>query len=115
MNIAAPPKGGNSKNVGDEPRMCCDHCKKQGHTKDRCYKLFEYPKKLESQGEIERKITRKTFRTKNLESPIQMLKFLQLIGLSYEQYQQLINLLNGGKLVLSNFVEGCTIKLVYAL
>ncbi|OIT22546.1 hypothetical protein A4A49_56029, partial [Nicotiana attenuata] len=29
--------------LGNRPRPFCDHCKRQGHTKERCYKLHGYP------------------------------------------------------------------------
>ncbi|XP_026419106.1 uncharacterized protein LOC113315005 [Papaver somniferum] len=41
-----PPSRSNYNGSNNKkPRPSCDHCKKIGHTKDRCYQIVDYPNK----------------------------------------------------------------------
>ncbi|XP_019053527.1 PREDICTED: uncharacterized protein LOC109114783 [Nelumbo nucifera] len=48
LHVAGPSKPNNSKSIKDHPKIKCDHCKKPGHSKDRCYELHGYPPGWES-------------------------------------------------------------------
>ncbi|XP_019055682.1 PREDICTED: uncharacterized protein LOC109115783 [Nelumbo nucifera] len=64
MNVAAQPQGGNFKNSNGKPKLRCNHCKKQGHTKDHCYEIFAYPPNWETRGRSKGKAPLKTNNSK---------------------------------------------------
>nr|DAD30945.1 TPA_asm: hypothetical protein HUJ06_009796 [Nelumbo nucifera] len=48
MHVAGQNLSSTSKN--SRPQLCCDHCKRNDHTKDRCYELLGYPPNWEARG-----------------------------------------------------------------
>ncbi|GLT39324.1 hypothetical protein SLA2020_135220 [Shorea laevis] len=103
--LAAKSHSNMRTNASGKPR--CDHCKKVGHTKDKCFEIIGYPTSwklgsIKSKGKNDQQ--RNQARDRNLvfagnasqesqnegssdQSPI--------AGLTKEQYEQLLSLLNG--------------------
>ncbi|GLT64494.1 hypothetical protein SLA2020_369830 [Shorea laevis] len=94
---------------GPSGRSRCDHCKRLGHTKERCYEIIGYPVnwkpgigKTKTKGEAQKTGREKdhAFVANAAHEPIEELSNQSPIsGLSKEQYDQLISLLGGNTIL----------------
>ncbi|OIT07573.1 hypothetical protein A4A49_63050, partial [Nicotiana attenuata] len=70
----------------------CDYCKRQGHTKDKCYKLHGYPQSFNQGSQQQhRRVTQGVEEGEKLESQGESQN--QNVNLTKEQYGQIVSLL----------------------
>ncbi|GKV03503.1 hypothetical protein SLEP1_g15792 [Rubroshorea leprosula] len=94
---------------GPSRRSRCDHCKRLGHTKERCYEIIGYPMnwkpgigKTKTKGEAQKTGREKdhAFVANAAHEPTEELSNQSPVsGLSKEQYDQLISLLGGNTIL----------------
>nr|CAD1823566.1 unnamed protein product [Ananas comosus var. bracteatus] len=96
--------GTNKDRVPNRNKFFCEHCKKTNHTRDRCYELIGYPEGWTNKGRST-KGRQSSSNSANNATISQSESFFSLVnGLTKEQYDQLLSLLNSEKQTpLANF------------
>ncbi|KAJ0042196.1 hypothetical protein Pint_18778 [Pistacia integerrima] len=89
----------NSRDVHENRgnRFRCDHFKKVGHTKDRCYEIVGYPANWDRRGKSGNKFKKSKATVHNVTGATTEEEASPITGLSKEQYDQLMALLSNDK------------------
>nr|XP_029124407.1 uncharacterized protein LOC114914836 [Elaeis guineensis] len=108
-----------NKEIGSKKRnkkyFRCDHCKKTGHTRDRCFELIGYPPGWQSKNQVKGRGNGAEIGSQhqggvavNATTPLNTDRISSIPDLSPTQYQQLIFLLGQDKTQSAvNFVGPC--------